>query len=101
MDLSEIPQLDGHDNSLNVTENESRIPVHISIRNSHTAQAERLPPVRKVLKRNSIIMQSIELPIIMNLNPRSLYNKVDDLKLVLEQYEADCVCISESWEREM
>ena len=36
----------------------------------------------------------------MNLNPRSLYNKVDDLKLVLEQYEADCVCISESWERE-
>ena len=36
----------------------------------------------------------------MNINPRSLYNKVDDLKLILEQYEADCVFISESWERQ-
>ena len=35
----------------------------------------------------------------MNLNPRSLYNKVEDLKLILEQYEADCVFVSESWER--
>ena len=36
----------------------------------------------------------------MNLNPRSIYNKVDDFKLLVEQYEVDVVCISESWERD-
>ena len=88
MNRSEIPQFDGNDTSLTETDNETSIPVRITIRNSHRVQAERLPPVRKVLKRNNIIMQSIELPIIINLNLRSLYNKVDDLKLVLEQYDA-------------
>ena len=45
-------------------------------------------------------MQSIELPIIINIDPRSVHNKVEDLKLILEQYEANCVFISESWERQ-
>ena len=36
----------------------------------------------------------------MNLNPRSVYNKGDELSLLIEQYSADVICISESWERE-
>ena len=57
-------------------------------------------PVRKTVQRNNLILQSMQLPVIMNLNPRSIYNKTDEFYLLLEQYEADLICISESWERE-
>ena len=36
----------------------------------------------------------------MNINPRSIYNKSDELPLLLDQYEADIICMSETWERE-
>ena len=42
----------------------------------------------------------MELPTVMNLNPRSIYNKSEDLRLILDQYFVDCVTMSESWERE-
>ena len=35
----------------------------------------------------------------MNINPRSIYNKSEEFSLLLEQYEADIICMSESWER--
>ena len=54
----------------------------------------------KTVKRNNIIYQASNLPIVININPRSIYKKTEDFKLVLEQYEADIVCLSETWERE-
>ena len=36
----------------------------------------------------------------MNLNPRSIYNKCEEFPILLEQYEVDVVCMSETWERE-
>ena len=45
-------------------------------------------------------MQGLELPTVINLNPRSIYNKADEFKILLEQYQGDLICISESWERE-
>ena len=42
----------------------------------------------------------MELPVIMNINPRSIYNKTDDFYLLLEQYQADLICMSESLERD-
>ena len=45
-------------------------------------------------------MQSMELPVIMNLNPRSIYNKTEEFLELLEQYSAQVIRISESWERE-
>ena len=65
-----------------------------------TEVIRRLPPVRKTLRRNNIILQSVELPVVINLNPRSIYNKAEDFRLILEQYSADCLTISESWERD-
>ena len=60
----------------------------------------RLPAVRKTIQRNNLFLQAVELPVVMNLNPRSIYNKSEDFCLLLEQYAVDCVCMSESWERE-
>ena len=35
----------------------------------------------------------------MNLNPRSVYNKIDEFHTFVEQEEVDVVFMSESWER--
>ena len=80
--------------------NESHIPVHVSVRydNAYVARPYR-KPVLRTIRRNNVILQSLHLPTVMNLNPRSLYNKTDDFYEILEQYQADIVCISESWDR--
>ena len=44
-------------------------------------------------------MKSLHLSVILNINPRSIYNKEDDFALLVEQYEADIICLSVSWER--
>ena len=77
------------------------IPVHISeFRNEQPSKGITRVPVRKTIKRNNVILQSMELPVVMNLNPRSIYNKTEDFYVLLEQYQAEVICISESWERE-
>ena len=45
-------------------------------------------------------MQSIELPVVMNINPCSIYNKCEEFSVLVKQYEADLICMSESWDRE-
>ena len=82
-------------------EQASPIPVFISQERLHdTNNKSPRPTVLKTVKRNNIIYQASNLPIVININPRSIYNKTEDFKLVLEQYEADIVCLSETWERE-
>ena len=36
----------------------------------------------------------------MNVNPRSCYNKNEELTTLIEQYSAEVICVSESWEQE-
>ena len=45
------------------------------------------------------MLQSLELPVVMNINPRSIYNKTEEFQILIEQYQADLIFISESWER--
>ena len=45
-------------------------------------------------------MQAVSLPVVMNINPRSIYQKREEFSLLLEQYSADLICMSESFERE-
>ena len=80
---------------------EYSIPVHISTtRPVRSQSADRGKPVLKTVRRNNILLQSISLPVIMNINPCSIYNKSEEFSLLLEQYEAEVICISESFERE-
>ena len=44
-------------------------------------------------------MKALNLPKVMNVNPRSIYNKVDEFNAFVEEEEIDCVFMSESWER--
>ena len=53
-----------------------------------------------VIKRNKKICQALDLPNILNVNPRSVYNKANELVTFIEEECVDLICISESWERE-
>ena len=46
------------------------------------------------------ILQALELPVIANLNPRSVYNKIDEFHEFMKEESVDLLYMSESWERE-
>ena len=45
-------------------------------------------------------MHALDLPSIINLIPRSVYNKIDEFHSLVEEEVADIIFMSESWERE-
>ena len=53
-----------------------------------------------VIKRSNKIVQALNLPRVLNLNPRSIYNKIEEFKTFVKEEEVDLICMSESWERE-
>ena len=54
----------------------------------------------KTIKRNNKAVAALNLPTVININPRSVYNKVDEFHEMMEQYSVDLCLMSESWERE-
>ena len=53
-----------------------------------------------IVKRSDKALQALNLPIIANINPRSVYNKIEEFHTFVEQEEVDITFMSESWERE-
>ena len=53
-----------------------------------------------ILKRSENVVQALSLPKIMNLNPRSALNKLEEIKVFIEEEEIDCAFISENYDRE-
>ena len=51
------------------------------------------------MKRSNKLIQALNLPTVMNVNPRSIYNKKDEFHAFVEEELVDCVFMSESWER--
>jgi len=56
--------------------------------------------VVKTVKRSNKVGQALSLPKILNLNPRSIYNKVNEYVTFVEEQEVDLTIMSETWERE-
>ena len=52
------------------------------------------------VKRSDKICQALSLPKVLNLNPRSIYNKLEEFVTFVKEEEIDLTCMSESWERE-
>ena len=52
----------------------------------------------RVNRSNKIVDASI-LPVVLNLNPRSLYNKQSEFRTLVEQTDVGVCCLSESWDR--
>ena len=94
-DLIEVE--DGHNQPIN---SGCRIPVIISQRKPIVFDyLGRSKPVRKVVKRNNRSLQAIDLPSVMNINPRSIYNKVNEFLTLVEEYDSDLIFMSETWDR--
>jgi hypothetical protein len=53
-----------------------------------------------VVKRSNKVGQALNLPKVLNLNPRSIYNKAGEFVTFVEEEQVDLICMSESWERE-
>ena len=51
------------------------------------------------VQRSNKIVQALNLPKVLNLNPRSIYNKVEEFCTFVVEEEIDLVCMSESHER--
>ena len=52
------------------------------------------------VQRSDRIFQALNLPKVLNLNPRSIYNKLEEFVTFVQEEEVDLICMSESWERE-
>ena len=90
-------------NSSTKSEMPERIPVIISNRTSYrgaTAETRNRKRNVKTVKRLNKQVEALFLPTVINLNPRSVYNKVDEFHTMVTELEGDIICMSESWERE-
>ena len=76
-----------------VTSNRSEVPSY------QFNQVQHKKGNLKTLKRNNKISEASNLPIVLNLNPRSLYQKLDEFQTLIEQTDPGVCCISESWDR--
>ena len=54
----------------------------------------------KIIRRSNKAVQALNLPTVININPRSLNNKVESFKTYMNEEEIDLAFISESHERE-
>ena len=59
-----------------------------------------ISPVTKPNKRKMKILQASSHPLVGLLNARSLYNKADNLKTLLNELGLEIAIISEGWERD-
>ena len=99
--LSDFVQLDGNvelDNSIPV-DSDSSIPVIITNRT-----AAHYVPKRKssniTIKRSNKLLAAVQLPVVVNLNPRSIYNKREEFKTMMNQLDCSLCFMSESWDRD-
>ena len=53
----------------------------------------------KLKKKRDKVLQALQLPSVMNINPRSAYNKPEELQTLIIEEDVDCTFLSESWER--
>ena len=51
-------------------------------------------------KKSNKFVQALSLPTLCNINPHSIYNKIDEFHNFVKEEEVDVIFISESWERE-
>ena len=74
------------------------IPVVISER-MHRPTADRLPAVRRVLRRENKCIEALSLPIILSYNMRSIWGKLDSLALDMVERSGAICFLNEVWEK--
>ena len=52
------------------------------------------------MKKSSKVYQALSLPTLCNMNPRSVYNKLDEFHTFVKEEQLDCIFMSESLEHD-
>jgi hypothetical protein len=109
-DLSNIVQLDGLDDTLSSggsINSDPPQPIPVIQTNRQFSDRPRNWPRNKIrprnirtIKRSNKQLEALLLPTVININPRSIYNKLDEFHTLVQDLDVDLVCMSESWERE-
>ena len=77
------------------------IPVWITNREEFKQFSARVPTRNNItIKRSNKLLTAVQLPVVVNLNPRSVYNKAEEFKTMMEQLEVGVCFMSESWDRD-
>ena len=109
-EVSDIFQCDGNV-TIKSSSSESKlnddvfpISVHITLGRSEIPSFSNKQPTRLrsnliTVKRSNKLLEATNVPVVVNLNPRSLYNKQDEFRTMIEQTEAGICCVSETWDR--
>ena len=99
-----IDQFDGCNASIISSDDDlgqsNPIPVAKPIRRKTQPKQHVKPRNVKTLKRSNKVIEALDLPSVINLNPRSVYNKVGEFHTLVNELAVDLVFMSESWERE-
>ena len=66
----------------------------------NSPHGSQLNPNLKTVRRSNKAVQALNLPTVININPRSLNNKLESFKTYMIEEEIDVAFISESHERE-
>ena len=74
------------------------IPVVISER-TRRPTADRLPAIRRVLRRENKCIEALSLPIILSYNMRSIWGKLDSLALDMVERSGAICFLNEVWEK--
>ena len=102
-DESNLIQCDGNItlNSTLVDDVDYHQPIETVIGNRPDIPSYRFKPFRNLvtIKRSNKVVEASRLPVVLNLNPRSLYNKAAEFSTLVEQLDTGVCCISESWDR--
>ena len=53
-----------------------------------------IPKCKENVKKSSNIYQALRLPTLCNMNPRSVYNKLDEFHTFVKEEELDCIFLS-------
>ena len=95
-------QLDGNISLNSENENSSsgnQIPVHISLRSAQPETIERLPFVRKYIRRDNKVLQAISLPKLSSYNMRSLIPKIENFGRDFQDRMCNLAFLCEIWEK--
>ena len=94
-----LDQNDNHDERIKSNDDKHEapqptIPVVMNERKSNhfqpTGSANRINNFKNI-KTSNKLLQALNLPTIMNVNPRSIYNKTEEFHTFVEEHSIDCV----------
>ena len=98
-----IPQYDGNvtlESEYDIERESNPIPVIITAtRPTKPSVSPRNTANIPIKYQSKKVFTATQLPVVVNLNPRSVYNKKKEFKDMMKQLDVDICCMSESWDR--